>query len=92
MSHPVQLVYDSRPVIGNAVVLHAVLVFPGIQKRVTRAFILGDGEAHRAWIDDVHTPGSVLKRTVCVAYAHELGIAVSQQRSHSRGIHVRSDA
>jgi hypothetical protein len=87
VSHPVQLVNDFRPVIGNTAVLQAVLAFPGIQKSITCAFILGDGEAHRAWIDDVHTPGSVLKRAMRVAYAHEFGIAVSQQRSHFRGVH-----
>jgi hypothetical protein len=29
MSHPVQLVNDFRPVIGDAVVLHDLLAFPG---------------------------------------------------------------
>ena len=40
----------------------------------------------------MHAPGSVLERAMRVAYTHELGIAVSRQRSHFRGVHVRSDA
>ena len=72
MLQPVQLVDHCRPVIGNAVVLHAVPLLSGIQKQITRAFVRGYGEAYRAWIDDVNTIDSVLERAMRVAYAHQV--------------------